>query len=293
MLASLYVTLALAYALLQGITNRIILSFGDVASFGAVTAFTAAVWALFQGLDGGGVYVIGLLAGLVAAAALGRLLHDAVFSPLLKASGQPVMIASIGVSIVLMEGLRLASQSRDLWLPPLYDGGLRFDLELYPVIIGVPQLWVMAVAALAVAVLLAVLRWTGAGRRFRAVAQNPLMASLCGVDTRAVFAATFAAASALAAVSGWIITVAYGGVSFAMGLVLGFKAMFAAIIGGFGRVEGAIAGGLFLAALETLWTATSPMLWRDVAGFGVIVLILILKPEGLLGQPLRRDSEAP
>lgn len=291
MLASLYVTLAVAYALLQGITNRIILSFGDVASFGAVAAFTAAVWALFQGMETGGVYLVALLSGLVAAAALGRVLQAMVFAPLTAARGQSVMIASIGVSIVLMEVLRLSTHGRDLWLPPLYDAGLRFGAGSYPVTLGYHQIWAMATATAALAVVLLVMGATRAGRFWRAVSQNAAMASLCGVDTRAVFAWSFVAASALAALSGWIVTMAYGGVSFAMGLVLGFKAMFAAIIGGFGRVEGAIAGGLCLAALETLWTATSPMVWRDVAVFGLIVLVLILKPEGLLGQPLHRESE--
>lgn len=288
MLASLYVTLGLAYALLQGLTNRIILAFGDIASFGAATAFTAAVWALFHGFHAAGVYLAALLAGLLAAALLGRVLHRLVFGALLAARGQSVMIASIGVSIVLIEILRIASHGRDLWLPPLYAESLQ---PVPGVTLSWPQLWAMGAGLSAAILVLAGLRLTRAGRHWRAVAQNPTMAALCGVDTTAVFAGSFMAASALAAVAGWIITVAYGGVSFAMGLVLGFKAMFAAIIGGFGRVEGAIVGGLFLAALETLWTATSPMLWRDVAVFGFIAVVLVLKPEGLLGQPLHRDSE--
>lgn len=291
MLASLYVTLAVAYALLQGITNRIVLSFGDVASFGAIAAMGGAFWAMVKGYDGFPVLMIALLFCLAASAALGRASHAAVFGRIASQPGQAVMIASIGFSIVLRESLRLSTDSKDQWLPPLFDSGFTLWDGDFPVRIGVPQLTVIGAAACAVIVVLAVMRFTAAGRLWRAVAQNQQMALLCGVDTNKVFAWSFAAASALAGLSGWFVTVAYGGVSFAMGLVLGFKAMFAAIIGGFGRIEGAIAGGIFLAALETLWTALLPLAYRDLAAFGIIIFILVLKPEGLLGSAHRRDSE--
>ena len=115
--------------------------------------------------------------------------------------------------------------------------------------------------------------------------------AIVGVNTGSVFQWSFVAASGLASIAGWAIAVGFGGVSFAMGLVLGFKAMFAAIIGGFGTVGGAIAGGIFLALMETVWTAVFPMAYRDVATFAIIILILTLKPEGLLGNGQRRESE--
>jgi branched-chain amino acid transport system permease protein len=95
----------------------------------------------------------------------------------------------------------------------------------------------------------------------------------------------------LASVSGWIVAVAYGGVTFSMGLMLGFKAMFASVIGGFGTVKGAIVGGVFLAVVETLWTALFPLAYRDVGVFGLIIMVLMLKPEGLCGTVFRRESE--
>ncbi len=103
---------------------------------------------------------------------------------------------------------------------------------------------------------------------------------------------TAAAAGGFAAVSGWIIAIGYGGVSFYMGLVLGLKALFATISGGFGTVGGAIAGGFLLAGLETLWSAYFPIVYRDVAVFLFVILVFVIKPDGLLGVNLRRDSEA-
>ena len=92
-------------------------------------------------------------------------------------------------------------------------------------------------------------------------------------------------------VAGALVAVTYGGVGFSMGLVLGFKAMFAAIIGGFGMIEGAVAGAVFLAAIEVFWVALFPAAYRDVAVFGIIILVLALKPEGLLGHEIKRESD--
>jgi branched-chain amino acid transport system permease protein len=102
---------------------------------------------------------------------------------------------------------------------------------------------------------------------------------------------TGAAAAAFAAASGWIIAIGYGGVSFYMGLVFGLKALFATIIGGFGTIGGASVGGFFLAGVETLWSAYFPIVYRDVVVFLVVILIFIIKPDGLLSVSLRRDSE--
>lgn len=290
-LASLYVTLAMAYALLQGITNRIILSFGDIATYGAFAAVYAALWALLDGQDGVAVMALALMAGMAAAAGLGRLCYAFAFAPVMRAPSQAVMITSIGLSIVLQEVLRLQSAARDQWLPRLFDDSFSLVEGGFPVHVGVSQILVVATAALALISVLAVMRYAAVGRLWRATAQNALLAQLSGVDVRAVYQWSFVAAGGLASISGWIIAVSYGGVSFVMGLVLGFKAMLAAIIGGFGTIGGAIAGGIFLAAFETAWTASMPMAYRDVAAFGVIIAILILKPEGLLGNAYRRESE--
>lgn len=291
MLASFYVTLATAYALLQGITNRIILSFGDFATYGSFAAVYAALWALLRGGEGFAVLTVALLGSVIAAAALGRASHSLVFAPIMRAPSQAVMIASIGLSIILQEVLRLQSGARDQWLSPLFGSGIGLVEGVFPVQIGYTQVAVLTVAALALAMLVFGMRYSAAGRLWRATAQNVLLAQLSGVNTRSVFQWSFVVASVLASISGWIVAVAYGGVSFSMGLVLGFKAMFAAIIGGFGTIGGAIAGGIFLAAVETAWTASMPMAYRDVAAFGIIILILVLKPEGLLGSPYRRESE--
>lgn len=289
-LACVYAVLATAYALLQGLTNRIILSFGDIATFGAYAAVSAAMWMLINGRDGLWVLLPALLIAVLAAGAFGRASQQLIFRPLMKSSGQAVMIASIGVSIVIQEGLRLNTGSRDLWLPPLFDISLALPAGGGTVNAGMTQMLAFAIAVAALVLLHASLRRSHAGRLWRAVAENPRLAELTGVDTNRVYLWSFAAAGGFAGLAGAIIATSYGGVNFAMGLALGFKAMFAAIIGGVGSLAGAIAGAIVLAALETGWTAVFPIAYRDAAVFAVIIVILIVKPEGLFGHGLRRDS---
>jgi branched-chain amino acid transport system permease protein len=134
------------------------------------------------------------------------------------------------------------------------------------------------------------MRYLPAGRWWRAVSEDAGLAALSGIDVGRVIAATFVAAGGFAAAAGSILAVHYGGVSFAMGLMLALKALFAGIIGGFGTISGAVAGALLLAALETGWQAAFDINYRDVAVFGVIILVLMLRPDGLLGRPLRIDQ---
>jgi branched-chain amino acid transport system permease protein len=290
-LACLYATLATAYALMQGITNRIVLSFGDFASFGAFMAVYAAIWSLLQGYDAFLPIFFALISGMAVAAAVGRFAESQVFGPLAQAPSQAIMIASIGVSIVIQEVLRLQSNARDQWIPPLFDGGLTVAGGAFPVTIGQSQVAVMAASCAALLSVFFVMRHTAAGRLWRAVSQNPRLAQLIGIDTATVFRWSFMAAGALAGLAGGMVAVSYGGVGFIMGLVLGFKAMFAAIIGGFGKISGAVAGGVFLAFVETAWVSIFPGDYRDVAVFGIIIFILVIKPEGLLGGIEQRESE--
>lgn len=289
-LASIYATLATAYALLQGITNRIILSFGDIATVGAFAAVSVCTYQLLQGREGLMALLPGIAVAAVTAGAAGRLAHRFVFRPILASTGQAVMIASIGLSIVLQELLRLQSAGRDLWLPPFFDEGLPVLDGDFPVRLGYAVLATATVSAAALAGLQLYIARSRTGRLWRAVSENPRLAALCGVDADRVFRWSFVTASAFAGLAGASVASNYGGVSFVMGLVLGFKAMFAAIIGGFGTLGGAIAGGLMLAFLEVGWVSVFPAAYRDAAIFGIIIMILILKPEGLLGHGAPRSD---
>jgi branched-chain amino acid transport system permease protein len=292
-LASFYTPLAVAYALVQGITNRIFLSFGDFAMYAAFAAIYAALAGQVAGYETAFVLLGCIVIAVACSSALGKFAATQVFAPLITRSSQAFMIASVGISIVLQETMRIQSGNRDLWLPVFFDGeNVRIYEGAFPVQIGFMQITAILLSVTSIGVLVYVMHYTATGRFWMACSQSEKLARLCGVDTSSVLVWSCVGSAALASVSGWIVAVAYGGVTFSMGLMLGFKAMFASVIGGFGTLNGAIVGGVFLAFVETLWTATLPLAYRDVGVFGLIILILILKPEGILGSAIRRESEA-
>ena len=293
MVGTQYSLLAVSYALLHGITNRIVLSFGDFASFGAYVAITVALVMLATGWAVALAIAFVFFLAVVSTSALGAVVQSSLFTPIVRTPSQAIMICSIGVSIVLQEGLRLRSDGRDMWLSPLYTGPvLHYDFDGFIFRISEMQILILVVAASLLTLLALVLTRSQMGRWWRACSENLQLAQLCGIDTARVMNLTATAAAGFAAASGWIIAVGYGGASFYMGLVFGLKALFATIIGGFGTVSGAILGGFLLAAIETLWTAFFPIVYRDVAAFLIVVLIFVIKPDGLLSAVQRRDSEA-
>lgn len=293
LVGALYSLLAVAYALLHGITNRIVLSFGDIATFGAFGTIYMMLLMLTSNWQVGLAITLAFVIAGASTAALSAMLQKGVFTPLVRSPTQAIMIASIGASITLQEGLRVQSAGREQWLSPIYAQPLvNIDFDGFSVHVTGMQILILAVAAVLLTGLTLVLARSQAGRLWRACSQNLALAQLCGIDTSRVLTLTAATAGAFAAVSGWIIAIGYGGVSFYMGLVLGLKALFATIIGGFGTIGGAIVGGFLLAGIETLWSAYFPIVYRDVAVFSIVILIFIIKPDGLLSADLRRDSEA-
>jgi branched-chain amino acid transport system permease protein len=134
------------------------------------------------------------------------------------------------------------------------------------------------------------LKWSRFGLAWRACAQHPLLASLCGIDSQHVAAISFAVAGALSGITGWTSAIVYGGANFSIGLTAGFKAMFASVIGGFGSIRGAAVGAIVLAVVEVAWSAAFALAYRDVAVFCFIVLVLVFRPEGLLGLARRGET---
>jgi len=289
---SFYSLLAVAYALVHAITNRVILSFGDFMTFGAFYAIVAVLVAAGLGVFDTGALVLAFLVAVFGTAALGIAAHRLAFASLIGAGSQALMIVSVGVGIIVSETLRIQSGGREQWLPPVFqDRAATADIGGFTVQITVMQIVVLALALVLSAGLLIGLERSAAGRTWRAVSEDRRLAELCGVDTARAIALTVATSSAFAGVAGFIVAVYYGGVSFYMGLVLGLKALFATVIGGSGTIGGAILGGFVLAGFETAWSTFLSIGYREVAVFAAVVLIFLLKPEGLLGVPLRSDHD--
>jgi branched-chain amino acid transport system permease protein len=283
--AAIYALLACAYALIYGLTGRILLSFGEFAALGALAAVVgvALVLSLAVSTPASGLIVAFVVAIAVCALhgfAMGRF----VLRHLSRANGQQMLIATIGLAIALSEYLRLA-QGPDLrWLPPVFNEPWSLARAGAFVVTVTPLGLGLAAAGLGVTLgLVLLIRLSAYGRAWRAVSDDAKTAALFGVDARAVHDRALILACSACGMAGVIVTVVYGGMGFAGGFTLGLKALVAAILGGVGSVPGAALGGLCIALFEVLWSSMMPLEQRDIAVYAVLAIVLIVRPGGFFG----------
>ncbi len=283
-LAAFYAPLALAYALIYGLIGRINMAFGELAmigAFGAVFGLITAVGAHMTSL----ALVLGMaLAVAVALTALcGWLVARTLVLPLLDRPPRSFIVATVGLGLVIAEGLRIAQGSREIWLQPMLQDQIVLTGGPFPVVVTAMRVLILTTAAFAVLGLFVLMRRSAFGRAWQAVGDDRLMAQLSGIDPGAVTALTFILAAAVTAVAGAIVTLSYGGTASSGGFLLGLKALLACLIGG-GTLGGALAGGLLLAALETGWSAYFGSGERDIFVLAAVTLLFLVRPEGLLGR---------
>lgn len=284
--AAIYALLAAAYALIYGLTGRIILSFGEFAALGALAAVVGV--ALLTSLTvstplSGVVLAFGI--AVVVCALHGFAMGRFVLRPLRRASGQQVLIATIGLAIALSEFLRVAQGPELRWLPPVLNQPWALARAGDFVVTVTPIALALGGAGLACALgIVLLIRFSAYGRAWRAMADDPRTAALFGVNGSAVHDIALVLACAACGIAGVIVTVIYGGMGFAGGFALGLKALVAAILGGIGSVPGAALGGLFIAVFEVVWSATMPLEQRDIAVYALLAAVLIFRPGGFFGQ---------
>jgi branched-chain amino acid transport system permease protein len=282
---AIYGLLAAAYALVFGLAGRFNLAFGELAAVGA--AATAVGVALLLSL-GEAAPLPGLLFGAVCAA-LASAMHGAVggywtIARIRGASGQASLVATVGLSLALMEYIRLVQGTATVWFPPVWSQAwplLRsreFVVSITPVSLLTTAIGLSAGGA----VLLAMQR-SRFGRAWRAHADDPKAAALFGVNGGALLLLTLALSGALAGLSGALVVLQYGGLGFAGGFQLGLKALVAAVLGGVGSVPGAFLGGLTIGLFETLWSMMMPIDARDIALYSLLAAVLVFRPGGFFG----------
>jgi len=282
---AIYALLSVAFALVFGLSGRVNLAFGELAAVGSAATVAGTSLVLVSGLNSP---LLGIAAGLVGALFAGAM-HSAVgghftIGRITTASSQPSLIATVGLSLALMEYLRLAQSPVTVWLPPLWSDALPlaqsddFLVSLTPVSLMTSGLGLLAALAL-----LWLMKWTGFGRSWRAYADDARAAAIMGVNGPRLLTQTLALAGAMAGLSGMLVVVQYGGLGFAGGFQYGLKALIGAIIGGIGSVPGALLGGFMIGLFETIWSAYLPIEARDIALYAALVVFLIFRPGGLLG----------
>ncbi len=288
-----YGLLAIGYTLVYAIIGRINLAFGEIAMVGAYTTFIA-VTAL--ALMGAGVLPLALTLVLLVIGAVGAVhglvTERLVFRPLREVPSQAPLIATLGLAIFLQEALRLLQGAQDRWVQPIFSAAHHLGgASGFTLTVSTSQIIVAGLALILYAGLWLLMRRSSFGRAARACADDVAMAGLCGVNVERTTALTFCLGAAYAAIAGMVVLLRYGGASFYDGFILGFKALCAAIIGGIGSVSGAMVGGLLIAALEALWAGYLTSAYKDVAVFGLLTAVLIWRPHGLFGEPVRLAND--
>lgn len=291
-LAALYSPLALAFALVYGLIRRIHMAFGQIAiigGYGAILGVAATAGIPSLGLLGSMAVVLAM--ALALAALWGWFVGRAVILPLADAPDRAFIIATIGLGIALAEMLRLTQGSREIWVQPILDTPVILTQGAFPVVVTQMRLLIIGLALVIIPTVLLVMRYSAFGRAWRAVSNDRVMARLNGIDPAQVTGMTLILASSLAAGGGAVLALSYGSLTYSMGLIVGLKALLASLVGGAGSLVGAVLGGLLIATLETLWSAYFASASRDIVVLGLLTLLFLLRPNGLLGrgQALEED----
>ena len=289
-LGMIYGLIAVGYTMVYGIIGMINFAHGDVFMIGAFIALTAIVMLIGGGLLEGPAAILLVLAISMAFTALyGWSVERIAYRPLRGSFRLAPLISAIGMSIVLQNFVQVSQGARVKPTEPLVTGGITLMREGdFVVQLSNMQMLIIATTLVVLAIFTWLVTRTSLGRAMRACEQDRRMASLLGIDTDRTISLTFVIGAALAAVAGTLYLLRYGVIDFYIGFLAGVKAFTAAVLGGIGSLPGAVLGGLLIGLIETFWSAYFSVQYKDVAAFGILVLVLIFMPTGLLG---RQDVE--
>ena len=278
-----YALIALGYTMVYGILRLINFAHGDVYMVGAFAAFYLARWTGAGGADATlGSALLVLLGAMAICALLGVLIELFAYRPVRKSSRLTALITAIGVSL-LLENLGIRIFGADPKFFPQLIPPRRVEL-MHGVVVTNHQITVVLVSILLMVGLTLFIHRTKTGKAMRAVAFNRDAASLMGIPVNRIITVTFAIGSALAAAAGVLVGLTNPRIEPLMGIMPGIKAFVAAVLGGIGSIPGAVIGGLLMGVSEYLVVGYISSTYRDAIAFIILILVLLLKPAGLLGR---------
>jgi branched-chain amino acid transport system permease protein len=290
-LGSVYALVALGYTMVYGILELINFAHGEITMMGAMVALAVIGALVGAGVELPGVLIagLGLLAAIPACMTLGYGIERIAYRPLRRAPRLAALITAIAVSIILQNVAMLIWGRQYISFPPILPQGRHV---VFGATISDVQIVILTTATVLMFALVLLVSKTRLGRAMRATAQAPQIAGLMGVNVDTIISLTFVIGSALAAVAGVMVSAYYGLAHYYMGFLLGLKAFSAAVLGGIGNLAGAMLGGLLLGVIESLGAGyigelTGGFLgshYQDVFAFFVLILVLVLRPAGLLGE---------
>ena len=274
---SIYALIGIGFALIFGVLGLVHFAHGEVYMIGAFLGFMLV--SVFH-LD----VFSSLLLAMLGAAILGVIVESIAFRPLRKAPDVAPMVCTLGLSVVLQNSAALIWGSDTKSIPDTISNHV---VPFLGAQISYQQVFIFAVSILLMLALQYVLYRSKIGRAIRATAQNKDAAALMGVNIDTVIAATFAVGSALGGAAGVLVGVYYNAFYPMMGFMAGLKAFTATVLGGLTSVPGAVLGGLILGVAENLGAAYISSGYRDIFAFAILILVLLIKPSGILGRGIQ------
>ncbi len=290
-LGSMYALVALGYTMVYGIVNLINFAHGDVMMVGAMTSYSMfrLLHAVTPGMPWPLVLAIALAVAMVVCGTLNFFIERLAYRRLRNAPKLAPLVTAIGMSIFL-ETMAMVIWGRDYKVfPQLFPNRV---ISMDGVVITQVQIAILVVTVLLLVGLTVLINHTKLGRAMRATAENPRVASLMGVNPNLVISAAFVIGAVLAAIAGVMWYANFSTANFYMGFTPGLKAFTAAVLGGIGNMGGAMVGGVLLGVIEVLGagyigTVTHGLFgsnYQDIFAFIVLILVLTLRPQGLLGE---------
>ena len=274
-LGAIYALIALGYTMVYGIILLINFAHGDIMMVGAFVGFYSIT------LLGSNI-VVAMIFAMVACAILGVVIEKISYRPLRNSTRIAALITAIGMSLFLEYVTIFLLGPQQKVFPQS-----AFPLQQYEImglLITNKDIFIIVSAVVLMIILQFIIKQTKTGKAMRAVSVDREAAVLMGISVDKTISITFAIGSALAAAAGVMIGVYYNTVNPLMGIIPGLKAFVAAVLGGIGLIPGAKVGGIVLSILETFVSGYGSSLYRDAVAFGVLILILLIKPTGLMGK---------
>lgn len=286
-LGAIYGLIAIGYTMVYGIIGMINFAHGEIYMIGA---FCTVIAYLALSALGIGFLPVVLLVVLIASmfftSAYGWAVERVAYRPLRGSFRLAALISAIGMSIALQNFVQISQGARNKPVQPIIKGGYElFEANGFAVQISNIQIIIWILTFVLMAVFATLIGKTTLGRQQRSCEQDRTMAALIGVNVDRTISTTFMIGASLAAVAGMMHVLYYGVVDFYIGFLAGLKAFTAAVLGGIGSLPGAVLGGLLIGLIEAFWSAYFSIEYKDVGAFGVLVLVLIFRPSGLLGKP--------
>ena len=283
-LGAVYALIALGYTMVYGILQLINFAHGEIYMLGAYLGIIVLGVLTYLGLTAYSLPLSLLLTVIISmlfCAAYGAVIERVAYRPLRNASKLAPLISAVGMSIILQNFVMLAQGKEYKNLPPMLpsQGVIIFGANVSPA-----QVFILTASVLIMVGLQFFVARTRLGKAMRATSQDRVMAGLVGININKVISITFMIGSSLAAVAGVMVTLYYGVVHFFMGYLAGIKAFTAAVLGGIGSIPGAMLGGFMLGLIENFGASYISSAYKDAFAFVVLIITLIIRPAGLLGQ---------